>query len=126
MIQVMIVDDDSLIRRTLSSALARGGYGVCTASDGLRARQLAEVAPPDVALIDLHMLNGGLELVRALKTRLGASCYVAVLTGDDTDDVRTQCLAAGADTVLGKPIALVELRRTLAEATRGLQKSAIG
>jgi CheY-like chemotaxis protein len=120
MIQVMIVDDDSLIRRTLSSALARGGYGVCTASNGLRARQLAEVALPHIALVDLHMVNGGLELVRALKNRLGRRIYVAVLTGDDTTEVRDRCSAAGADIVLGKPVALIELRRTLAEAVRAM------
>ena len=118
MTHVLIVDDDSLIRRTLSSALARGGYGVSTASDALRARQLAEIAPPEIALVDLHMRDGGLELVRALKQKFGATIYVAVLTGDHGDTVRERCLEAGADCVLGKPISLGELRRSLAAATR--------
>jgi CheY-like chemotaxis protein len=117
----MIVDDDSLIRRTLSSTLARAGYGVCTAKDGLRARQLAEVAPPNIALLDLHMVNGGLELVRALKRKYGASIYVAVLTGDDSDETRAKCAAEGADKVFGKPVSLTELRRSLAEAARALE-----
>lgn len=121
MTHVLIVDDDAVLRRTLSSALAHGGFGVSTASDGMRARRLAEVAPPDIVLLDLHMPDGGLELVRALKRRYGPAIYVAALVEADDPALRADCERAGASCVLAKPIGVGELRRRLAEAARTLE-----
>ena len=120
-IRVMVVDDDPTIRRTLSSALARGGFDVCTANDGGPAIRLAEVTQLDIAVVDYNMPMGGLEVVRQLKRRHGNSLFLAVLTGDDDDDVRAQCLDAGADAVLMKPISPSELRRRLTAAATALQ-----
>ena len=124
-IRVMVVDDDPTIRRTLSSALARGGFDVCTANDGAPAIRLAEVTPPDIAVVDLNMPTGGLEVVRQLKLRHGSSMFLAVLTGDDDETVREQCLDAGADAVLMKPISPTELRRRLMAAATALQTLAV-
>jgi DNA-binding response OmpR family regulator len=77
--------------------------------------------PPDIAVVDYNMPTCGLALVRELKGRLGDLVFVAVLTGDDDDDMRTKCFAAGADAVLIKPIAPVELRRRLTAAAVALK-----
>ena len=61
----------------------------------------------------------GLALVREL--RHGDNVFVAVLTDDDDDDIRVQCHAGGADAVLIKPIAPVELRRRLTAAAVALK-----
>jgi DNA-binding response OmpR family regulator len=122
-IRVMVVDDDALIRRTLSSALARGGFDVSTASDGISALRLAQVDPPDIAVIDLNMPMGGLEVVRQLKAIHGSSMFVAMLTGEDQEATRTMCLEAGADAVLVKPMSPMELRRRLAAAASTLNKT---
>ena len=119
-IRVMIADDDALIRRTLSSALARGGFDVCTACDGNQALRLAEVAPPDIAVVDLNMPMGGVEVVRQLKAKHGDAMFVAILSGEDDDLKRAECLRAGADAVLVKPISPIELRRRLQAAACGL------
>jgi DNA-binding response OmpR family regulator len=115
-IRVLIADDDPMVRRTLSTALARVGFDVCTSPDGHAALRLAEVAPPDIALVDLNMPMGGAELVGRLKTLHRGSIYVAVLSGDDVDEVRSICMAAGADEVFVKPISPIELRRRLVAA----------
>ena len=117
MTHVMIVESHAPTRRTLSSTLAELGFGVSTASDVARARQLAEVAPPEIALVDVPR-DGGIELVRALKRRFGRAIYVAAMTKDDDVDVRAACLAAGADMLFVKPIAIGELRKQLVAATR--------
>lgn len=124
-IRVMVVDDDATIRRTLSSALARGGFDVCTASDGGPAIRLAEVTPPDIAVVDYHMPTGGLEVVRQLKIRHGDSMFIAVLTGSDDDETRNACLDAGADAVLQKPISPIELRRRLMAAANALKTMSV-
>jgi two-component system OmpR family response regulator len=117
----MIVDDDVLIRRTLSSALARAGFDVSTAGDGGSALRLASIAPPDIAVLDFNMPHGGLEAVRALKAAHGDAMFIAVLTGEDGDGMHETCLAAGADAVLHKPISPIELRRRLTAAATALR-----
>jgi DNA-binding response OmpR family regulator len=120
MIRVMVVDDDPLLRRALACALARSGYDVSTANDGERALRIAHITTPCVAIVDLHMPGGGLELVRALKSFAGDAMHVCVLTGDDTDTIYDACCSAGADDVLGKPISPTELRRHVAAAISSL------
>jgi two-component system nitrate/nitrite response regulator NarL len=114
--RVMVVDDDPLLRRAFAGALARGGNDVSTADNVERALRLAEVVQPAVALVDLHMPGGGLELVRELKRLAGDTMHVAVISGEDPDWIREECMAAGADAVLGKPVTPGELRRHVAGA----------
>lgn len=121
-VRVMVVDDDALIRRTLSSALARGGFEVSTAADGVSALKLAHVDPPDIAIIDLNMPMGGLEVVRQLKASFGTAMFVAMLTGEDDEVTRELCLEAGSDAVLVKPISPMELRRRLTNAASAMNK----
>lgn len=124
-LRVLIADDDAMIRRTLSSSLARIGFDVCTAASGDQTLRLADVTPPDIALVDLHMPMGGLEIARQLKARRGNQIFVAILSGDDGAETQSSCLVAGADAVFLKPIALIDLRRRLeAAATTLRQKSA--
>jgi two-component system, OmpR family, response regulator MprA len=118
--RVLIVDDDDGIRRALASALARSGFDVSTANDGAPALRIAEVATPDIVVVDYNMPTGGLEVVRALKQRLGTAIYIAVLTGEDDAMTRHVCRDAGADAVLIKPIAPSELRRVLTAAAIAL------
>ena len=115
MIHVLIVDADAVLRRALSSALAGGGFGVTTASDATRARKLIEVAPPDLVLLD-RRLPDALELVRAIKRKHGATIYIAMLADDERPGTLAECRDAGADVVLGKPVAVSLLRRRLAAA----------
>ena len=118
--RVLVVDDDDAIRRAIASALARSGFDVSTASDAGPALQIAEVATPDIVVVDYNMPTGGLAVVRGLKQRHGAAIYVAVLTGEDDQTTRDACRDAGADAVLIKPIAPSELRRVLTAAARAL------
>jgi DNA-binding response OmpR family regulator len=115
-IRVMIADDDAMVRRTLSNTLGRVGFDVCTSETGTAALRLAEIAPPDIALVDMNMPMGGPELVERLKAMHGDKVWVAVLSGEDPDEIRELCLAAGADDVIMKPISPQELRRRLLAA----------
>ena len=124
-IRVMIADDDPMIRRTLSNALARGGFDVCTANDGNQALRLAEVAPPDIAVLDLNMPMGGVDVVRRLKERHGDAMFIAILSGEDDETTRELCLRAGADAVLVKPISPMELRRRLQVAASSLKRVSV-
>jgi len=115
-IRVLIADDDAMVRRTIATALGRVGFDVCTSPDGNAALRLAEVAPPDIALIDLHMPMGGIELVQKLKALHNGVIYVVVMSGDDVEEVLSACRGAGVDDVFGKPMSPGEMRRRLLAA----------
>jgi two-component system KDP operon response regulator KdpE len=119
--RVLVVDDDPVIRRALSTVLARDGFDVATAADARPALDAAAASRPDIVVVDFNMPTCGLEVVRELKASCGDTVFVAVLTGDDHDEMRADCLAAGADAVLIKPIAPAELRRRLTAAALALK-----
>jgi two-component system, OmpR family, response regulator MprA len=119
--RVLVVDDDPAIRRAISTVLARDGFDVATASDAIPALDAAEASRPDIVVVDFNMPTCGLEVVRRLKEMCGDSVFVAVLTGEDHEEMRSTCLAAGADAVLIKPIAPTELRRRLTAAALALK-----
>jgi DNA-binding response OmpR family regulator len=119
--RVLIVDDDPALRRAMSTVLARDGFDVSTAADALPALEHAAISRPDIVVVDFNMPTCGLEVVRHLKATCGDNVFVAVLTGEDHDEMRAECLAAGADAVLIKPIAPVELRRRLTAAALALK-----
>jgi DNA-binding response OmpR family regulator len=119
--RVLVVDDDPLLLRAISKVLARDGFDVATACDAEPALDSAAQNQPDIVVVDFNMPTCGLMVVRQLKADLGDAVFVAVLTGEDSEPMRAQCLDAGADAVLIKPIAPVELRRRLTAAALALK-----
>ncbi|MEO8550166.1 MAG: response regulator, partial [Kofleriaceae bacterium] len=95
--RILIVDDNPRVRRATAAALSRIGFHVMTAEDGAPAIQLAETTPPDLAIVDFEMPTPGIVVVKRLKELYGAAVWVAVLSGEDSDEMRTACFDAGAD-----------------------------
>lgn len=115
---VLIVDDVALnlvVGQGLAEAL---GYRVQTARDGLEAIEACKHAPPHVVLMDLNMprLNG-IDAIRQLRVlqREGSipPFPITILTAGWTPQVREDCLAAGADACLEKPISLEAMAQEL-------------
>jgi CheY-like chemotaxis protein len=123
--RVLVADDDPAVLRAMAASLSRGGFEVTTADDGAPAIALSETATFDIVLVDLHMRTGGLAVVQHYKQRYGAGVYCAVLSGEDNEETRADCLAVGADEVFIKPSPGSLLRRRLAEAALALRAAAI-
>ncbi|MFT3694234.1 MAG: hybrid sensor histidine kinase/response regulator [Kofleriaceae bacterium] len=116
--RILIVDDNARVRRSTAAALSRIGFHVMTAEDGAPAIQIAESTPPDLAVVDYEMPTPGIIVVKRLKELYGPACWVAVLSGDDSDDMRNSCFDAGADDVIAKPVPIPELHRRMVAAAR--------
>ncbi|HXU20389.1 MAG TPA: diguanylate cyclase [Verrucomicrobiae bacterium] len=114
--QVLIADDDPLSRRMLEAFLAKSGYRVVTAVDGVDALRIlsAEDSPP-LAILDWMMpgLEGPqvCERVRALPER--AYVYILLLTARNDKQDLLNGLQSGADDYLTKPFDAQELRARL-------------
>ena len=117
-VRILVVDDDPRVCRSIANAMARLGFHVLSAEDGAPALQIAERAPPDIALVDFNMPTPGLTVVQRLKAARGPAIHITVLSGQDDDETRAACFAAGADDVLSKPANIAELRRRMVAAAR--------
>lgn len=87
--KVLVVDDDSLIRKIVSKTLEARGYQLTEAEDGLHALEMMVQEQPDVIVLDIHMLRmNGLELLAALKFAGSRSESSAprTVTGVDVED----------------------------------------
>jgi two-component system sensor histidine kinase/response regulator len=120
-VRILVVDDDPRVRRAIANAMSRTGFHVLTAEDGAPALSLAEHTRPDLAIVDFHMPTPGLEVVRKLKALHGAAVWIAVLSGQDDEETRSVCFAAGADDVMAKPAMIAELKRRMHAAARTQQ-----
>lgn len=120
-VRMLVVDDDPRIRRSISSSMARTGFQVFSADDGLPALAIAEQTPPDLVIVDFNMPTPGLEVVKKLKELHGPAVWIVVLSGQDDANTRSECFDAGADDVLAKPVAMAELKRRMIAAARTQQ-----
>lgn len=68
MTKILLVDDSKFLRMATERALARAGYNVCTAVDGMQAIELAKKEQPDLILLDMLLPKmTGLDVLKALK-----------------------------------------------------------
>ncbi len=112
---VLIIDDDGAFRFAMAKALRRAGYAVSEASSGEEALEiLGDLAPPDVALLDLKMKGiGGLEVLRR---RGSTATNIIVLTGHGTVKSAVEAMQLGAFSFLEKPVDADMLKPLLQQA----------
>ena len=100
--EVLIVDDDQLIRAMLRDALADVPCEVREADSGDAALAIIADRKPALVLLDLVMPGkSGLDVLKSLK---GKGTRVVVLSALDTEGLVQQAMADGAHGFLGKPI----------------------
>jgi DNA-binding NtrC family response regulator len=117
-----VVDDEELIRETLSEYLIQEGFGVTTCASGEEALAQVRETRFEVALCDVHLPGmSGLELLAQLQ-RLSPETFVLLITAYATVENAVEAFHRGAHDYLIKPILLDEvgerIRRLL--ATRAL------
>lgn len=113
---VLIVDDDTAIRRLLRNTLARAGYAVVEAVNGAGAIAEAKAAHPDAILLDLGLPDrDGLSLIPLLQREHGV---LLVVSAREATDEKVAALDLGADDYVTKPFDTEELLARLRVALR--------
>ena len=116
--KILVIDDDSSLRRVLEYNLQQEGYRVFTAADGDSGLQLFAEQAPAVVITDLKMPGmGGFQLLSAVKERSPAT-VVIVLTAFGAIDTAVEAMKLGAFDYLTKPFNRDELKLTV---RKGLQ-----
>lgn len=112
---ILIVDDDSGIRRMLSTVLNDGGYSVETVENGKQAIKACEKSPFDVALIDLELPDiKGIELLNRLK-KIQPNMIKVIITGHPTLESAMKAVNERADGYVLKPFEVTELLEKITE-----------
>jgi two-component system, OmpR family, response regulator RpaB len=110
--KILIVDDEAMIRRILSTRLTMVGYEVAVACDGVEALEVFAQEKPDLVVLDVMMpkLNG-LEVCQELRKTTGIPIIMLTALGDVAD--RITGLQMGADDYLPKPFSPKELEERI-------------
>ncbi len=117
---VLVVDDEEIIRDLCSRALK--DYRVLEADNGRDALQILNHEHVDLLLIDVMMpIMNGLDLLQQVKDK-DAEQLVIVMTGYADKDIILRALKARADDFIQKPINLLQLKTSIAQA---LEKKAL-
>ena len=112
---ILVVDDNDIAASSIGKLLEIQGYKVSYAFDGGQAIDRVKSSSPDIVLLDLDLPDrDGYSVARILRER-GYTGHLVALTGLSTQDARLRGQEAGFKEYLVKPVALDELRRTLAK-----------
>ncbi len=109
--KILVVDDDELSLKFVSSMLGAQGYVVSSARNGPEALERAVDFQPDLILLDVMMPGmDGYEVCRRFKATAETHLIpVIFITALDDRDARLSGLKAGADEFLSKPVDRMEL-----------------
>lgn len=120
--RIVIADDSITNRQVIGKILERGGHAVTLLEDGEDALDALESAQFDLVILDRNMPGmGGIETLRAIRLmNLGQGRLpVIILSADVTAETREDCMNAGADAFLPKPVEAIRLLDTVAELCGG-------
>ena len=112
MANILVCDDEMLLRRTLRAALEKAGHVVDEAQDGDEALRKFAAAEPDLVLIDIVMPNReGVETIGELRRRNASIPIVAMSGGGSVGGQLFLTLAEqlGATRTMAKPIRNADL-----------------
>lgn len=124
-LRILIVEDDPINRKLVTQILTRLGYQITTTVDGAEAVEAQRKNPSDFILMDVQMpVMDGAEATREIRAMEQQAdgpprARICALTANIMPRERTNCLEAGMDAVLYKPLRrdqlLAELERAFAE-----------
>lgn len=102
-VRILVIDDEAVIRDLLSDALARKGYCVDTAEDGVGGLEKAQTTNYHVVFTDMRMPGmNGVEVYRKLKV-ISPEARVVVMTGYGLEEMIQEALSLGAFADVKKP-----------------------
>lgn len=109
---VIVVEDDEMLRGTISRYLKRMGYAVQSVANGFEALLLMQYKQPDLIITDIRMPKlGGLSMVEGLKNREETKDIPIILTTAYRDETYySRAHEVGAHYFLLKPFTLQDLQ----------------
>lgn len=117
MLRILLVEDNEMNRDMLSRRLARKGFAVTCAMDGMQGVEAGLADPPDLILMDLGMpLLDGWEAARRLRSEDRTKLIpIIALTAHAMETDRRRALECGFNGFASKPIDFQKLLQLMHE-----------
>ncbi len=126
-LRLLVADDNPTNREVLGRILERAGHDATMVADGDFALDALEAEQYDAVLLDRNMPGlSGLETLKAIRlmTRGRERLPVIILSADVTVETKRECLEAGADSFLSKPVEALKLLEELKTLTAATSREA--
>jgi CheY-like chemotaxis protein len=120
-LRILVAEDNLVNQKVAVSMLARLGYRADLVANGLEAIEAVRQVPYDLVLMDLQMPElDGLGATRQIlgEHSAGRRPRIVALTANAFAEDRAECLAAGMDDYLSKPLQKDKLEEALTRASR--------
>jgi signal transduction histidine kinase/ActR/RegA family two-component response regulator len=118
-LRLLIAEDNPVNQRVAARMLQRLGYDADVVENGRLALEAVERQRYDVIFMDVQMPElDGLEAARRIRARPGPAPWIVALTAHALEEDRRQCLAAGMNDFVSKPVQLNELTAALDRVPR--------
>jgi DNA-binding response OmpR family regulator len=118
--KLLLIDDDALMRRSLSFNLEKAGYHIQTGSNAEDGIQIAKHEKPDLVILDIGLPGmDGLEAVRIFREQIGIPVIFLTARRRELDEILG--LEMGADDYVTKPFDLDVLNAHIKAVLRRAQ-----
>ncbi len=115
--RILVVDDDVVLCEVFAVLLRRADFEVDLAGDGLKGVEMWEKGNYDLVLMDVQMPRmDGFEATRAIREKermRGGHTPIVAVTAYALRKDEEQCLAAGMDAYISKPVDFKKLFETI-------------
>lgn len=116
---ILVVEDDSAVRKLITTTLETHEYNYIIAANGQSALQETSDHKPDIILLDLGLPDiDGIEVIKRIRTWSEVPIIVISARSEDIDKI--DALDSGADDYLTKPFSIDELLARLRVTQRRL------
>jgi CheY-like chemotaxis protein/HPt (histidine-containing phosphotransfer) domain-containing protein len=115
-LRILLAEDNVINQRVALAMLSRFGYRADVAGNGIEVLAALERSVYDVVLMDVQMPEmDGISATRKIRTTIATDKQprIIAMTANVSTDDRTECMAAGMDDFLGKPIRVEDLASAL-------------
>jgi len=114
--RILLAEDDAINQQVIMHMLQKMGYQIEVVRDGDLALAAIEQRGYDVVLLDVQMPSmDGLEVAQAIRQRFPADRqpYLVAITANVIEGAREECLSAGMDDYISKPVQVAELMQVI-------------
>ncbi|MDP8220324.1 MAG: response regulator [Candidatus Stygibacter frigidus] len=120
-LKILFVEDDDLMRNTISNVLKKNAETVILASNGKEGLELFKQEKPDIVITDIMMpVMNGLEMIHEIR-RLGSNVKIIVVSAYSEKENFLKSIALGINNFLIKPISYKNLLNILEELANIIQ-----
>ena len=115
-VRLLVVDDNAINQEVTRGLLARVGYSCDVAEDGVEALAAMEHQSYDAVLMDCRMpVMDGFQATAEIRRRESGGSHVPIIamTAGALVETREECIAAGMDDYITKPVKVAELEVVL-------------